>query len=212
MAAAARDSAHAPKPEPTPASLRGSLDDICAPGPEPGLGGVLAAVAAGLSALLVRLLQPAVNGIVRPPAARRSSRLPLILVALARRAGSVGADAAGQQRGRRGGRRHPGSALWPAGAGGPRAVAGQPQRGLRLPGSVRHQPSERSRLERRHQSGATVAHPGGAFVVMAVMDWRLTLAVLLAAPLVAGALRLFLKRPRPRRAGRCAPPEISPSP
>ena len=161
-----------------------------------GSAALLAALAAGLSALLVRLLQPAVNGIVHHTSQTQAITLPLVLVALA-----VGRALA-----------QSGQTLLANGAAA--GLVGDIQ--VQLYGRLVR--ADLARLRASHSGGfvsqalfdtnllSEAASSGGinlvqqaltlagAFVVMAVMDWRLTLVVLLAAPIVAGALRLFLRR------------------
>ena len=168
---------------------------------KPRAGGLLlallaAAAAAGFSALLVNMLQPAVNGLFGRPDQRRIIVLPLALIGLALARGLAQALQ---------------TVLVNRAAAG---VVGDIQ--VELYGKMVR--ADLARLRASHSGGfvsqalydtgliSEAASTGGvnlvqqsltlvgAIAIMLVKDWRLAVGVLLAAPLVSFGLRLFLKR------------------
>jgi subfamily B ATP-binding cassette protein MsbA len=152
-----------------------------------------AAAAAGLSGLLVGILQPAINGLASP-GALSAIPLTIILLALARGLAQVAQATLVNRIGN--------------------GIVGDVQ--LDLFGKLMR--ADLARLRAAHTGGfvASVLYDAGLIreaatsgavtlaqqgltlvamgVVMARTDWRLALFVLLAAPVVAVALRRFLKR------------------
>ena len=155
-----------------------------------------AAIFAGLSGLLLSVLQPAVNGLVARPGPKTLFRIPLIIVALA-----VGRGVAQVAQA---------TIVNRIGNG----IVGDIQ--VELYGKLVR--ADLARLRAAHSGGfvASVLYDSGlireaatsgavtfvqqaltllaAGVIMAMKDWRLALFVLLAAPLVAIFLRRFLGR------------------
>ena len=155
-----------------------------------------AGVFAGLSGLLLNVLQPAVDQLTRHPAPHSLWRIPLIIVALAVGRGlaqviqatlvnRIGNGIVGDVQLELFGK------LVRADLARLRAshTGGFVSQVLYDSGLIRE--AATSGVVNYVQNGLTLA---AAVVVMAVKDWRLSLLVLLAAPLIALFLRRFLKR------------------